>query len=170
MAKKEERRTIVISIAVFVLILYLSLRFFLDAYKVSMNKLGADFELAKLREEAWMLESRLVGADKIIALDADLPKLIDKIQELARKNMVKLDAIEPQGVQRDGLYGRMTLKLVAECDYNSLGNFISGLEGSKEFIRIDKLDIAPISAAEGAAKGAPIKSKAELFVSTIYFD
>ena len=167
---KKEKRIVIISLAVFLAAISSYIRVSSASYKRLAGKLKGELALAGQKQELWKLESTLPMINKAFSGRRDASGFISKIEDMARQSKITLTSIEPQTAQRQPLYERVPLKLSAVCNYNALGNFIGRLEGSKEFIRIDKLNLAPI-AQEANKKGeGPTEAKLEMFISAIYLN
>src|SRR3989338_1074317 len=103
MAKRDDRRIIIISAAIFIIALLYCLKFFFDSYRAVSKKASAELELARLQKEAWGLESNFSKINNVLSATVSAPKLMDRVQEIARQNNVKLDSIEPQDAARQAL-------------------------------------------------------------------
>ncbi len=68
--------------------------------------------------------------------------VVDEISKLSKDSGIELLSLEPQAVEDKGSYYRLPLELDIECSYHQLGNFLSRIENSPKFMRLDnfKLD------------------------------
>jgi len=74
----------------------------------------------------------------------EFPVFLELLSEMAKKNNVKIVAIEPQKLIDDPTLFFVTIPvfLDAYCGYHDLGKFISALENAEKFMRIDNIKIS----------------------------
>jgi len=85
------------------------------------------------------LEEQLNGYQHVFARGADVPWLVDKISNAAVAsglNVVSLDS-KPLARKKQFVYSKADL--TATGTFHQLGDFISQLERSKDFVRVEKL-------------------------------
>ena len=82
---------------------------------------------------------------------------------MARQSRVEITSITPQAPDDKEVYVMLPLKLEVECWYHQLGEFFSRLESSKEFIKVDGLDLKVKEDEEGR-----MVATISLIVSTFY--
>ena len=98
-----------------------------------------------------------------IPLEKDVDWLRREVIRMANESEVKIISINPQSPEVRAQYTRLAIKMEMECGYHQLGDFISKLESSKRFIKIDSLSL---DAVEGGGKERIVKAK--ITVSTFY--
>jgi Tfp pilus assembly protein PilO len=117
------------------------------------------------------VEAELLRAKKLLT-EEELPDLIQKISGLANENNVKIMQITPvketkpakeekPGSAVEAQYKApqpLLINMELVCDYHSLGAFIDDLEGAKEFMAIDEINITQ-DAANYALQKAALKVK-----------
>lgn len=76
--------------------------------------------------------------------EKEFPVFLELISRLAKKNNIKIIAIEPQRIVDDqsAFYVRIPVFINAFCGYHDLGQFINELEYAEKFIRVESLDIS----------------------------
>lgn len=109
-------------------------------------------QLAKSLEELEQLR-------KVLPAQPDTEWLVRAVGELAEEAGLQLTSIVPQSPQAVQEFTRLSVNLQLVTSYHQLGKFISLLERSKSFLKIDGLDIA--RREEGMAQ-------VKMTVSTLY--
>lgn len=89
-----------------------------------------------------------------------------EVTELAKQAQIKIVSVEPQAPRDKGIYIQLPVKMVLDCSYHQLGSFISKLESSKEFIKLDSLRFKIAEKSE-KEEVKPL-ARAELMVSSFY--
>ncbi len=89
---------------------------------------------------------------KRLPLQKEFPVFLELLSKLARKNGVKIIAMEPQKVVDDPalFFVKIPVLIDAYAGYHKLGRFINELEYSQKFMKIDKIRI--INADVGSQK------------------
>ena len=74
----------------------------------------------------------------------EFPVFLELISALAKKNNIKIIAIEPQAMidNPDLFYMEFPVLIDALCGYHDLGRFINNLEDAKIFMKIKDIKIA----------------------------
>lgn len=98
-----------------------------------------------------------------IPLERDVDWLRMEVIRMANESGVKIISITPRSPEKRHLYTRLAVEMEVECGYHQLGEFVSKLESSKRFIKIDSLNLEA-----GGATGAERIAKASITVSTFY--
>lgn len=109
------------------------------------------------------VEKEIASYQPRIASERNNEWLRRSVTEMADQYRVKIVSISPQAPDDKEVYVRLPLKLEVECGYHQLGEFISRLESSKEFIKVDGLDLTVKEAEEGR-----MVARVSLIVSTFY--
>ncbi len=78
-----------------------------------------------------------------LPLQREFPVFLELLSSLARKNGVKIIAMEPQKVVDDPtlFFVKIPVLIDAYASYHDLGRFINDLEYSDKFMKIDKIRI-----------------------------
>lgn len=109
------------------------------------------------------IEKEIASYEPRITPKKDVEWLRRKVTEMADQAQVKIVSITPQAPDEKETYIRLPIRMEVECGYHQLGDFISKLESSKEFIKIDALDLT----VKEVERGRTI-AKVGLTVSTFY--
>ncbi len=84
------------------------------------------------------LEQMDAGTD-----EEEIARLLNLIEQTARKNGVSLSDVKPEPVKSDKITKRYTIELNAEASLESLMPFIYEIEHSPEILKIEKTNINP---------------------------
>ena len=85
------------------------------------------------------------------------------VTDMAGQSRVEIVSISPQAPDDKGVYVRLPLRLEVECEYHQLGDFISKMESSEKFIKVDALNRGVIGTKEGRTI-----ARVSLTISTFY--
>ncbi len=98
-----------------------------------------------------------------IPLEKNVDWLRREVTRIAAESEVKIVSITPRSPEKTALYTRLAIGMEVECGYHQLCDFVSKLESSKRFIKIDSLnlDVRRAVGKEGIAR-------ARITVSTFY--
>lgn len=113
--------------------------------------------------EVGPMEKRIDGYQPRLAHGGDVEWLRSKVIETAHRAQVKIISISPSRQDEKKLYIRVPITAGLECGYHQLGDFISKLESSKQFIKVDSIDLTVEKAEEGAST-----AKVDLTLSTFF--
>ncbi|MBI4846706.1 MAG: type 4a pilus biogenesis protein PilO [Candidatus Omnitrophica bacterium] len=96
-----------------------------------------------LEEEVQSMKKAQRDFVRRLPLQKEFPVFLSLISKTAKKNNVKIIAIEPQKVVDDltVFFVRIPITIEAYCGYHDLGQFLNDLEFSDKFMRIDTLKI-----------------------------
>lgn len=121
-------------------------------------------QLSYERETKLLKESIVRGIEEIDALRKRLPAkpetewLLQAVGELARSQAIQLVSIAPDEPKRvqDAVRLGVTLRFVTS--YHQLGQFLSALENSPNFLWIETMDVARDMASGGAQVSLTVSS------------
>lgn len=84
------------------------------------------------------LEQMDAGSD-----EEEIARLLNYIEQTARKNGVSLSDVKPQPVHSDKVTKQYKVELNAEANVLSIVDFIYALENSPQMLRLDRVTLAP---------------------------
>jgi Tfp pilus assembly protein PilO len=84
------------------------------------------------------LEQMDAGSD-----EEEIARLLNSIEQTARKNGVSLSDVKPQPVRSDKITKQFVVELNAEAGLSSLVDFIYELENSPQMLRLGKVTLSP---------------------------
>lgn len=84
------------------------------------------------------LEKMDAGTD-----EEEIARLLNFIEQTARKNNASLSDVKPQPVKSDKVTKVYTVELNAEGELNSLMELVYELEHSEQLLKIEKVDMSP---------------------------
>ena len=70
---------------------------------------------------------------------ADTTQLLDRLSQLAKSAAIKIESFNPLPVVHTEQYTELPLRISLKCEYHKLGQFLSLIESSKEFIWVKEL-------------------------------
>lgn len=118
------------------------------------------------------MKSDVVG--KIVALEQKLgtlegpflnPRDEDWLQrrvtELAEQTNVKVLSMEPQPREMNAGFQRITVRAEVRASYHGIGDFLSALEGSSEYLKVDTVQAVRAGELEAEGGAAPQEEGAE---------
>lgn len=74
-----------------------------------------------------------------LSLNKDASYFINYVSKLADMSNVEIISIKPGSSRKENYYQKLLLNLSLKASYNELGNFISKLENSEQFILVEKI-------------------------------
>ena len=97
-----------------------------------------------LESELALLEDVYDSFVKRLPVQSEFPVFLEIISRLAKKNNIKIIAIEPQKSvdSEEFFYQKIPVYVDASCSYHNLGAFLNDLEYAEKFIRVDTLEIS----------------------------
>lgn len=168
---KSRKNVVLISAAIIVVALFLA-RSIYRGQQARIENLKAKIaeEQAKNRilTEIGKRERGLESYQPLMPPERDVEWLRRRITELADESQVKLLSISPRAPEDRGIYVRLSVEVEVECGYHQLGDFLSRLESSKEFVKLDSIDFRREKAITVKAVEEEAVGKAKLVVSTFY--
>jgi len=72
-------------------------------------------------------------------------EIINDVSRIAREIGVKVNSIQPLAVSKEDGFTKISFSLSLEATYHKLGKFINRLERSQMFLRMERLNLAPIA-------------------------
>ncbi len=94
-----------------------------------------------IREEAKKYQNlELMDAGKD---EEEIARLLNLIEQTARKNSVSLSDVKPQAVQSDKVAKRYVVELHAEASLEGVLRFFYELQTSAELLKVEQVEIAP---------------------------
>ncbi|MFH1848196.1 MAG: type 4a pilus biogenesis protein PilO [Candidatus Omnitrophota bacterium] len=118
-------------------------------YKINAEKVKVVKE--KIRDEDMKTDAfnRLARLEKEVDRyrpyftgNTDLSVLVDRISELARKSGLSILSLTTSGLSENETFFYGTVSIKMGGTYHQLGDFISFIENSRQFINIEKLQLA----------------------------
>ena len=85
------------------------------------------------------LEGKIGGYRTSLLEKRDAAPLIDAVNRLAEESTLTLISVTPQPPQKQGQYDRLPIEVELQCTYHQLGGFLSRIESSKRFLRVDSV-------------------------------
>jgi type IV pilus assembly protein PilO len=178
--EKRKYISVVISVILLALIIGNNLYQF-QKRKIAYLKTEIKKEESKNRlvREIVLLNKKIGSYEKRLPRQRDVSWLMRKVTQLAKDAQVKIISLKPQAIDRQVGYVRIPLEIKLNCSYHELGGFLSNIESSPEFIRINSLQL--ISSTQQISETEEEKSKIgaedkykppaiSLVVSTVYLE
>ena len=97
--------------------------------------------------------------------------LLGEVSDMATKEQIEISSIKPGSPEDMKLYTRLYVVLEAICEYAQLGKFISRIESSENFLKVEEINIARLDFDEEfnreATKFSDFDIKSHIVISTI---
>ena len=118
-----------------------------------------------------VLDEYLRIYDKRIPKNRNVSWLLGELTEAAKKEGIDIVSITPSDPEDRGIYIKLSVTMEIRSDYNQLGRFISMIESSKKFFRVEKCYITEYhpDSKEETEEGGALKVKSYVVVSTVVF-
>lgn len=138
--------------------------------KMLEDQIVGEKEKNKLADEINELGNKINSYRQKISTPGDISLVINEVFKIAKDMKIEIVSLQPQQTEEETLYVRLPLKVVIEAGYHELGRFLSRIESSEKFIKVDNLQI---STAEVGSAGVPTleegeKPRATLMLSGTY--
>ena len=118
-------------------------KLFVDPARSQLRSLRQELETEKRKSEILrrivQLESTINGTRASLLEKRDAAPLIDAVNRLAEESTLTLVSVTPQPPQKQGQYDRLPIEVELQCTYHQLGRFLSRIESSKRFLRVDSV-------------------------------
>lgn len=143
--KITQKRDVIIFILVIMLAFLIGYN---TIYRYNLNKMDSiksQINEEKKRNEILeiidALDKRLRGYQKRSFSAAEITPVLDKISQLAKKCDIEIETFNPQPAISQKHYIEFPLEIPFSCGYHKLGQFLSLIENSQEFLWIKKLEM-----------------------------
>lgn len=99
-----------------------------------------------LKEKKISLESKIDYYEKKLPTEKEIPKLLEKLSDMAAETDVKIIAITPVQESKGqapqmGIYQAYTIKISAKCGFHELGRFLQILETGDRIMKVSNIEI-----------------------------
>lgn len=167
-AVMAKNKTALLSIAIFLVACLVGHNFI---YKPGTKKdssirleISTQEEVNRLLSEIQQLQQNVLSLQQRQAAEPNTDWLLSSITKIAKECDVKISSIQPKSSVPKGRYAIVTCQLSTESTYNRLGEFIGKLESSKEFIKVDSLNVKPVGVSPAQTKGLEVPFKEDVMV------
>ncbi|MBU1912085.1 MAG: type 4a pilus biogenesis protein PilO, partial [Candidatus Omnitrophica bacterium] len=96
--------------------------------------------------------------------------LLGEISNMASKERIEVSSIKPGNPEDYGLYTKLSVVVEIASTYNQLGSFVSGIESSEKFLKVETINIKRMDLDEkfdkGSGKFKAFDVKANIVIST----
>lgn len=132
------------------------------------SQIREEEEKNRLLGEIDQIDQTLHSYQKKTPSGREVSWVLDKVTKIAKDMELSIISLEPQPPDDRGAYVRLPLKLEVECGYHELGRFLSQIESSEEFLRIESLQVKTGEQREKERSSILKKPRATLVISSIY--
>lgn len=91
--------------------------------------------------------------EKRVPQDASVSWLLGTVSDIASKERIEISSITPGAPEDYGLYTKLYVIMDIASTYSQLGRFVSMVESSEKFLRIEGMDIKRMDLGETSVKG-----------------
>jgi len=178
-AKNKEQDTwnkiLIASVIIVLLTLVTGLVFIYRPFASKNKSLRADI----LRErEKNILIGKIRAISKYLKVyDKRIPEaegvswLLGEVSNMASRHGIEISSIKPGNPEDYGLYTKMFVIVDVACAYNQLGGFISAMESSEKFLKVESINLKRMDMdekfKEGSGKFKAFDIKANIVISAI---
>lgn len=157
-----------ISILMVIVILMWGLNFIYKNRVAEIQTIRNEQTRVDLRNKVSQMQEVYDGNQQKLPEVKETAWLLGEVAKIANQNRIKLQAIRPKPMQQEKDFTKFSIELNIKCTYHELGSFISRLESSKKFIRVDRCDIK--ISEEAGADESDVVADVQLEVSTFVFN
>lgn len=174
-AKKKINKTIILSAVIIIVSLFTAVVLiylpFLNKTKTLRQDILKERERNILIGKTRALGKHLKVYKKQIPQGRGVSWLIALVSDAASKEGIEVSSIKPGAPEDRQLYTKLHVILDTISTYRQLGNFISKIESSDKFLRVENVDIKRLDLDkdfdEDVAKFEPFNIKGNIIISTI---
>ena len=163
--------TAVVVIATFIIGMLLIYIPFINENKSLRDKILYERDKNLLLGNIRALLKHLDVYQKRIPEKQGISSLLSAVSDMARREQVEIDSIKPDTPEERNLYTRFAVILDTVSSYEQLGRFLSRIESSNDFMRIESISIKRLDSGgmskEDMEKFRPFDIKTHMVVSTI---
>lgn len=109
--------------------------------------------------------------DKRIPESGGVSWLLGEISNMASKERIEVSSIKPGNPEDYGLYTKLFVVVEIASTYNQLGGFVSGIESSEKFLKVESVNVKRMGLDEkfdkGSGKFKAFDVKANIVISAI---
>jgi len=109
--------------------------------------------------------------NKRMAEDGGVSWLLGEISSMAAKERIEVSSIKPLSPEDYGLYTKLFVAVDMVSTYNQFGKFISAMESSEKFLKVENANIRRLDIDEKFVKGSgkfkAFDIRANVVISTI---
>ena len=140
--KENLTKNILLWIGIFLIIAILARKI---VYNPQVEKIKTiEKQIAEEKEKTYILKEigkieRALNFYRSPASSEEATWILDEITRIAKDTGVRIIALEPRASEEQKVYIKLPIKLMVECSYHELGYFLSQIERSKRFLKIDEL-------------------------------
>jgi len=117
----------------------------IDDKKAQLEK---EIEKNKIAYEIHGLQREINEYVKYFPKASDATWLVSQVTNKVKKSRIELLSVKPEDVKRFKNYDIMSVKLQIRSTYHNLGDFISKMESSKDFMRVNSVKILKYKRSE----------------------
>ena len=170
----DKRKKVIIRIAIFLLAIMVANKAIYQPQgkkiKILKAHLTEEIEKNKLADEINELGNRINLYRHKTSAQRDTSWIINKIFDIAKDMKTEVISLQPQQIEEENLYVRLPLRVTIKVGYHELGKFLSRIENSENFIKVDSL---VVDAVEASSTGISISEergnlRTTLVISGIY--
>ena len=173
--KRAGNKLIIISAIIGALVLAIGVMFIYTPFAYKSKSLRSD--ILKERDKNVLigkikaLNKHIKVYDKRIPEAGGVSWLLGEASRMAFKEQIEVSSKKPGNPEDYGLYAKLSVVLDISCTYDQLGKFISAIESSEKFLKVESVYIKRMDIDENFEKGSgkfkAFDIKANIVISTI---
>ena len=149
---KKINKVLVLTVKVIVLTLFIGVVFVYIPFNNKVKDLRAD--ILKERDRNILIGKIRAFGKHLKVYEERIPEnkgvswLINTVSDIASKQQIEISSIKPGTPENRQLYTKLYVVLDTVSDYEKLGKFVSKIESSKKFLRIENAAIKRLDLSE----------------------
>jgi Tfp pilus assembly protein PilO len=174
--KTQPNKLVIISIIISVALVITALVFIYMPFAEKTKSLRA--EILKERDRNVLIgKIRALGKHlkvyekRIPETDAGVSWLLGNVSDMASKEKIEISSLTPGAAEDYGLYKKVYVVVDMVASYAQFGRFISRVESSEKFLKVENLDIKRLDqevvSGKGSGRFKPFDIKANVVISTL---
>lgn len=173
--KKTQNKLVIVSAIIIVALVIIGSLFIYVPFSAKTKSLRA--EILQERDKNVLIgKIRALGKhlkvyEKRIPQDAGVSWLLGNVSDMASKEKIEISSITPGSPEDYGLYTKLYVMIDMASTYSQLGRFISRVESSERFLRVESINIKRVDMDETFGKGSgrfkAFDVRANVIISTV---
>lgn len=169
--KTVKKKILFISAAVFFLAIFIGVAFiyrpFISKKIFLKNKIVEERKRNLYLAQIKLLKEHVDFYEERLPEQKSVSWLLEEVSRLASENGLNLISIKPEAQEDKGGFIKLPIRIKANLTYHVLGKFLSNLESSKKFIKVENIQLRRVEEVRGDKKDKSFKVSADILVSSI---
>ncbi len=170
--KTAKKKVLFISSAIAFIAIFIGFSFIHKPFiskKVSLkNRIVEERKRNLYLAQIKLLKERVDFYEKRLPEQKSVSWLLDEVSRIASENGLELLFLKPETPEDQANFIKLPIRIEANSTYHGLGKFLSNLESSKKFIKVENIQLRRVEEeVQGEKRGVSFKVRANILVSSI---